>query len=242
MKTNSETLNLAVVTDEFDDEMFDENVDTEAHIEEDDEAGISKSDEENVQPLVDTTLDAPVGTEGNEQNDLTSSRIDWSSYYSKEELRALKVKLINLQDYPNNKDISHIESAVCDSAIVNDEGNPRVGEEVIKTGQLFETLDDVKFFFQDYVVCHHRPYYVAKSTKDIWYIMRCQISSYGWVCGYRWMDHGRGYCSCSWRRVEGVMGEAISYLWYVRSSTCALSMHDKYLGGQIVPIMWLTPI
>jgi hypothetical protein len=49
-------------------------------------------------------------------------------------LSALKAKLINLQDYPNNKDISHIESAVCDNAIVNDEGNPRVGEEVIKWG------------------------------------------------------------------------------------------------------------
>jgi hypothetical protein len=30
------------------------------------------------------------------------------------------VKLINLQDYPNNKDISHIESVVCDSAIMDD--------------------------------------------------------------------------------------------------------------------------
>jgi hypothetical protein len=44
------------------------------------------------------------------------------------------VNLINLQDYPNNKNISHIESAIYDSAIVNDEGNPRVGEEVIKMG------------------------------------------------------------------------------------------------------------
>jgi hypothetical protein len=61
-------------------------------------------------------------------------------------LKALKVKLINLQDYPNNKNISHIESAVCDSAIVDDEGNPKDGEEVIKTGQLFGMLDDVKFF------------------------------------------------------------------------------------------------
>jgi hypothetical protein len=59
----------------------------------------------------------------------------------------LKAKLINLQDYPNNEDISHIESTVCDSAIVDDEGNPRVGEEVIKMGQLFETLNDIKFFF-----------------------------------------------------------------------------------------------
>jgi hypothetical protein len=74
---------------------FDENVDTVAHIEEDDEVGISESDEENMQPIVDTTLDAPVGTvdEGNEPNDLTYSRINWSSYYSEEELRALKRSL-----------------------------------------------------------------------------------------------------------------------------------------------------
>jgi hypothetical protein len=67
-KTNSEALNLAVVTDEFDDEIFHENVDTETHVEEDDEAAINESDEENMQPSVDTTPDAPVGTvnEGNE--------------------------------------------------------------------------------------------------------------------------------------------------------------------------------
>jgi hypothetical protein len=149
-KTNSEALNLAVVTDEFDDKTFDGNVDTEALIEEDDGAGINERDKENVQPTVDATPDALVSTvnEGNEPNELTCSRINWSSYYSEEELRAFKAKLINLQDYPNNKDISHIESAICDSAIVDDGGNPRVGEEVIKMGQLFETLDDVKLFFR----------------------------------------------------------------------------------------------
>jgi hypothetical protein len=168
-KTNSEALNLTVVTNEFDDETFNENADTEAHVEEDDEAGISESDEENVQPTVDTASDAPVGTvdEGNEPNDLTCSHINWSSYYSKEELRALKAKLINLQNYSNNTYISHIESAICDGATVDDEGNPRVEEEVIKMGQLFETLNDVKFFFQDYAVRHHRPYYVAKSNKGV---------------------------------------------------------------------------
>jgi hypothetical protein len=69
-KINSEALNHAVVTDDFDNEMFDENVDIEPHIEEDDEASISESDEENVQLLVDTAPDAPVDTvdEGNEQN------------------------------------------------------------------------------------------------------------------------------------------------------------------------------
>jgi hypothetical protein len=57
VKTNSEALNLAVVTDEFDDETFDENIDTEAHVEED------------MQPIVDTAPDAPVGT-GDEVNEL----------------------------------------------------------------------------------------------------------------------------------------------------------------------------
>jgi hypothetical protein len=58
-----------VVTDYFDADTFDENVDTESHIEEDDEAATSKSDEENMKPSIDITSDAPVGTvdEGNEQ-------------------------------------------------------------------------------------------------------------------------------------------------------------------------------
>jgi hypothetical protein len=170
-KINYEALNLTMVTDEFDDEIFDENVDTEAYIEKEDEAGISESDEENMQSTVDTSPNAPIDTvdEGNDPNDLTCSHINWSSYYSEEELMTLKAKLINLQDYPNNKDISHIEFVVCDSIIVNDEGNPRVGKEVIKTGQRFEMLDDIKFFFQYYALRHHRPYYVAKSNKDVRY-------------------------------------------------------------------------
>jgi hypothetical protein len=45
-KTNSEALNLAVVTYEFDADTFDENVDTEQHVEKDDETTRSESDEE----------------------------------------------------------------------------------------------------------------------------------------------------------------------------------------------------
>jgi hypothetical protein len=181
VKTNSEALNLVVVRDEFDADTFDENVETEQHVEENDETTIGKSDEENIKPSIDIAPDAPVDTggEGNEANvppppssvtlcDVpTSSRIDWGSYYTDEELRALKLKHINLQDYPNHKDISHIGSTVCDSSVVNDKGNPMVQEEVIKKGQLFESLDAVKFFFQDYVVHHHRLFYVAKSNNDV---------------------------------------------------------------------------
>jgi hypothetical protein len=39
-----------------------------------------------------------------------------------------------IQGLGRKLDISHIESAICDSAIVDDEGNPRVGKEVIKMG------------------------------------------------------------------------------------------------------------
>jgi hypothetical protein len=38
-KTHSEALNFEVVTDEFDANTFDENVDTEQHVEEDEETG-----------------------------------------------------------------------------------------------------------------------------------------------------------------------------------------------------------
>jgi hypothetical protein len=184
-KTNSEALNLTVVRDEFDTDMFDENVNTEQHGEENDETTSSESDKKNMQASVDTAPDASVGTGGecNEANvspsavtlcDVpTSSHIDWGSYYTDEELRALKLKHINLQDYSNHKDINHIGSAVYDSAVVDDEGDPRVREKFIKKSQLFESLDAVKFFFQDYVVRHHGPFYVAKSNKDVWYIMRC---------------------------------------------------------------------
>jgi hypothetical protein len=55
-------------------------------------------------------------------------------YYTDEELRALKLKHISLHYYPNHKDISHIGSAICDSAVVDDEKNPRVQEEAIKKG------------------------------------------------------------------------------------------------------------
>jgi hypothetical protein len=159
VKMNSESLNLALVTDEFDADTLDENLDNEQHVDENDESSNSESNEENMHASFDTAPDVPVGIggEGNESNmphiavDLCdvpkSSRINWRSYYTDEELVALKLKHINLQEYPNHKDISHIGSTVCDSAVVDNKGNPRVREEVIKKDQLFESLDGVKFFF-----------------------------------------------------------------------------------------------
>jgi hypothetical protein len=62
VKINYEALNLVVVINEFDVNTFHENVDTEQHVEEDDETARSESDEE----LTGVTL----------YDVLTSSRID----------------------------------------------------------------------------------------------------------------------------------------------------------------------
>jgi hypothetical protein len=92
-----------VVRDESDADMFDENLDIEHHVEENDELASSKSNEENMQPLVVIAPDAPIDPvrEANEANvpssavtlcDVpTSSHIDWGSYYTDEELMSYPV-------------------------------------------------------------------------------------------------------------------------------------------------------
>jgi hypothetical protein len=90
VKTNFEDLNLAVVTDEFNADMFAKNVDTKQHIEKGDETARSESD-------------APVDTGGevNEANlpssaitlcDVpTSNRIDWFILY-RQRVESIKVE------------------------------------------------------------------------------------------------------------------------------------------------------
>jgi glutamine phosphoribosylpyrophosphate amidotransferase len=69
-KMNSESLNLALVTDEFDANMLDENLINEQHVDENDESSSGESDEENMQPPFDVAPDVPVSTggEGNQSN------------------------------------------------------------------------------------------------------------------------------------------------------------------------------
>jgi hypothetical protein len=142
----------------------------------------------------------------------------------------LKLKQINLKEYPNHKNISHIGLVVCDSVVVDDEGNPRVREEVIKKGQLFESLDVVKFFFQDYVVCHHRLFYVAKSNKDVRYIIRCQISSCSWGV---WLRHTKNEIH-QWRvsRVKQPHTCGTPEVQHAHSQ-----FTTKYIGRRIVSII-----
>jgi hypothetical protein len=61
-KMNFESLNLAFVTDEFDADTLDENLDNEHHIDENDESSSSESDEENMQSPFDAAPDVPIST------------------------------------------------------------------------------------------------------------------------------------------------------------------------------------
>jgi hypothetical protein len=158
---NKEESNEALVgtSGEGNDSIVPQNAD------EDDEAASTDNVEEN--------NDTPVGI-GGEGNDsfvpqlfVHVSRIDWTLYYTEEELKALKLKRIKLHEFPNHKDKSGIGSTICDSALVSKEGNPRIMDEVIKKGQFFESLEAVQLFFQDYVVWHHRSFYVVKSNKAL---------------------------------------------------------------------------
>jgi hypothetical protein len=114
------------------------------NVDEDDEAASTDNEEESNEALVD------IGGEGNDsfvpQFVVHVSRIDLMLYYTYEELRTLKLKHINLHESPNHKDINDIGTAVCNSALVSEEGNPRITDEAIKKGQLFESLDVVEFF------------------------------------------------------------------------------------------------
>jgi hypothetical protein len=80
-------------------------------------------------------------------------------------------------------------------------------------------------------VCHQRPYYVAKSNKDVWYIMRCQILSCGWGVWLRRTSNE----IYQWRvsRVKQPDTCHMPELRYVNSQCTT-----KYLGRRIVSIVW----
>jgi len=102
---------------------------------------------------------------------------------------------------------------------------------VVKKGQLFESLEHVKFFFQDYSVRHHRPFYVAKSNKAIRYIIRCQNRRCSWGV---WLRRTNSDIH-QWKvtRVRQPHSCGTSDIRHIHSNCTS-----KYLGRRIVSIVW----
>jgi hypothetical protein len=96
---------------------------------------------------------------------------------------------------------------------------------------MFETLNAVKLFFQEYAVCHHRPYYVAKSNKNVRYIIKCPISSCSWGV---WIRHTKNEIQ-QWKvcTVKQPQTCGTSEVRHVHPQCTA-----RFLGCRIMSIVW----
>jgi hypothetical protein len=96
---------------------------------------------------------------------------------------------------------------------------------------MFETLDAIKLFFQDYVVRHHRLYYVVKLNKNVRYIIKCQILSCSWGVWIRRTKneiHQWKLCTVKQPHTCGT-----SEVWHVHPQCTA-----RFLGCQVMSIVW----
>jgi hypothetical protein len=80
-------------------------------------------------------------------------------------------------------------------------------------------------------VRHHRSYYVAKLNKDLRYIMRCQISIYGWGVWLRRTSNGIHQWRVSTVKQTNTCG--MSEVQHVHSQCTG-----KYMWRRIVLIVW----
>uniref|UniRef100_K3YLA0 SWIM-type domain-containing protein n=1 Tax=Setaria italica TaxID=4555 RepID=K3YLA0_SETIT len=72
-------------------------------------------------------------------------RMDEYFSYTQNELRLLKERDVELPSVPNDKDISMVHKAICESSMVNFEGIPFNENPVIKKGMKFKSLEELKF-------------------------------------------------------------------------------------------------
>uniref|UniRef100_K3ZDC5 Transposase MuDR plant domain-containing protein n=3 Tax=Setaria italica TaxID=4555 RepID=K3ZDC5_SETIT len=101
-------------------------------------------------------------------------RMDDCFSYTQCELRMLKERDVELPSVPNDKDISMVHKAICESSMVNAEGTSIGESPVIKKGMKFNSLEELKFFLADYAVRLHRPFSVVHSDKNLRYNVMCK--------------------------------------------------------------------
>uniref|UniRef100_K3ZCA9 SWIM-type domain-containing protein n=1 Tax=Setaria italica TaxID=4555 RepID=K3ZCA9_SETIT len=135
---------------------------------------------------------------------------------------------VELPSVPNDRDISMVHKAICESSMVNFEGIPFSESLVIKYGMKFKSLEELKFFLADYAVRLHRPFSVVRSDKNLRYNVMCKQ-------GCHWRVWSRLISSTGQWRILNV----------VQSHTCRSSQLKrvhvqciaKYLGRRILGII-----
>ncbi|KAK3164152.1 hypothetical protein QOZ80_1AG0013360 [Eleusine coracana subsp. coracana] len=91
--------------------------------------------------------------------------IDWSKHYTAEELRALRDMNVELPKVSNHHDLPRIMFAISDNGLLSKDAPPSSSEPMIRKGMIFDSMADLKHFFEDYAVRHHRLYYVVNSNR-----------------------------------------------------------------------------
>uniref|UniRef100_K4A117 SWIM-type domain-containing protein n=1 Tax=Setaria italica TaxID=4555 RepID=K4A117_SETIT len=155
-------------------------------------------------------------------------RMDDCFSYTQCELRMLKERDVELPSVPNDKDISMVHKAICESSMVNAEGTSIGESPVIKKGMKFNSLEELKFFLADYAVRLHRPFSVVHSDKNLRYNVMCKQ-------GCHWRVWSRLISSTGQWRISNV----------VQPHTCRSSQPKrehvqctaKYLGRRILGII-----
>jgi hypothetical protein len=74
----------------------------------------------------------------------------------------------------NDRDLSRIDRAICDSTMLFTEGIIFTTKHVIHEKMLFDSLDELKFFLADYAVKHYRPFTVVHSDRNLRYEVMCK--------------------------------------------------------------------
>jgi hypothetical protein len=105
------------------------------------------------------------------------------------ERKMLMAVHVRVPSVPNCMDISMVDEAVCDTGLSMLEDEVLESEDMeIKTGMVFDTLEHVKYFLQDYAVRVHRPYHVTHYDKAKRYMILCK-SRCGWGVWVRKMSN-----------------------------------------------------
>jgi hypothetical protein len=95
--------------------------------------------------------------------------------YTEIELMQLRSMNIPFNGFPNYRDVSMTDMAVCDTGLqmcrksLYDHEN-----EILSKWMIFNTMLEMKLLLQDYVVYHHRPYTVTHSDQELRYHMICK--------------------------------------------------------------------
>ena len=94
--------------------------------------------------------------------------------YTAEELRMMKLAHVEVPAVSNDKDLSRIHRAICDSYVFESESVIDSDSPEIRKGMKFNSLPELQFLLADYAVRHHRPFNVVHSGKSVRYDVLCK--------------------------------------------------------------------